>query len=152
MRLIRHTSAIANDERGMERRNGFLVATIPKIFGNIVFEDTVAVDSNRSVLGYARETIGIAVRQRPCDIRDDGDTMLLKVTSKCTVDPGTEVSIVSRHINILREVWFYDSAALLEKILIPLRMTQDAKEAAVVDKEVDHASIVFTGIGLVERY
>ena len=41
MRLIRHTSAIANDERGMERRNGFLVATIPKIFGNIVFEDTV---------------------------------------------------------------------------------------------------------------
>jgi hypothetical protein len=31
-------------------------------------------------------------------------------------------------------------------------MTQDAKEAAVVDEEVDHASIVFTGIGLVERY
>jgi hypothetical protein len=117
-----------------------------------VFEDTVAVDSNRSVLGYARETIGIAVRQRPCDIRDDGDTMLLKVTSKCTVDPGTEVSIVSRHIDILRKVWFYDSAAHLEKIQIPLRMTQDAKEAAVVDEEVDYASIVFTGIGLVERY
>ena len=52
----------------------------------------------------------------------------------------------------MRKVWFYDSAAHLEKIQIPLRMTQDAKEAAVVDEEVDHASIVFTGIGLVERH
>ena len=54
-----HASAIANDERGMERRNGFLVTTIPKVLGQVVFEDAIAVDGYRSVLGDAREAVNL---------------------------------------------------------------------------------------------
>lgn len=58
-----HASAVANDERGMERRNGFLVTTIPKIFGEVVFKDAIAVDGYWSVLGDAREAVDIAIGQ-----------------------------------------------------------------------------------------
>lgn len=61
--LAGHASAVANDERGMERRDGFLIATVPKVFGEVVLEDTVAVDGYWSVLRDAREAIDIAVGQ-----------------------------------------------------------------------------------------
>ena len=61
--FVGHTSAIANDERGMERRDGLLIATIPKVFGDIVLKDAVAVDGNRGILWDAGETVAIAVGQ-----------------------------------------------------------------------------------------
>lgn len=61
--LAGHASAVANDESWMERRDGFLIATVPKVFGEVVLEDTVAVDGYWSVLRDAREAIDIAVGQ-----------------------------------------------------------------------------------------
>ena len=58
-----HTCAVANNERWMERRDGFFVATIPKVFGYIVFKDAVAIDGNRGVLWDAGETVVIAIGQ-----------------------------------------------------------------------------------------
>ena len=83
-----HASAIANDERGMERRNGFLVTTIPKVLGQVVFEDAIAVDGYRSVLGDAREAVNVAIRQRPGDIGNNLDSVLLQVACKGTVNIG----------------------------------------------------------------
>ena len=42
----------------MERGNGFLITTIPKVFGEVVFKDTVAVDGYWSVLG-AMDSVAI---------------------------------------------------------------------------------------------